>query len=54
MVTIAFLETKPKITKELKLPKCYPTSAYYPANYSVSYDDTGKEYTLALENLTLR
>ncbi len=54
MVTIAFLETKPEVTKELKLPECYPTSAYYPTNYSISYNDTGKEYTLALENLTLR
>lgn len=51
---IAFLETKPEITKELKLPECYPTSAYHPTNYSISYNDTGKEYTLALEGLTLR
>lgn len=54
MATIAFLETKPKVTKKLKLPQCYPTSAYYPTNYSISYNDTGKEYTLALEGLTLR
>lgn len=54
MVTTAFLETKPEVTKELKLPKCYPASAYYPTNYSVSYSETSKEYTVALENLTLR
>lgn len=54
MATIAFLETKPEITKELKLSECYPTTAYYPTNYSISYDDTVKEYTLALEGLTLR
>ena len=54
MVTIVFLETKPEVTKELKLPECYPTSAYYPVNYSISYNERGGEYTLALENLTLR
>lgn len=54
MVTIAFLETKPEVTKELKLPKCYPISSYYPTGYSLSYNETNKEYTLALEGLTLR
>jgi len=52
MVTITFLETKPEITKELKPPECYPISAYYPTKYSISYNDTGMEYTLALEGLT--
>ncbi len=54
MVTRAFLETKPEITKELKLPECYPISVYYPTSYSISYNSTGKEYTVALEGLTLR
>ncbi|RXA20424.1 hypothetical protein EQO05_04610 [Methanosarcina sp. MSH10X1] len=54
MVTIAFLEAKPEITKELKLPKCYPAGAYYPTNYSISYNEASKAYTVALENLTLR
>ncbi|MDD4305463.1 MAG: hypothetical protein PHH67_02940 [Methanosarcina sp.] len=52
--TPATIETKPKVTKELKLPECFPANAYYPTNYSKSYNDTGKEYTLALEGLTFR
>lgn len=51
--TMAFRQTKPEITTEIKLPKCYPTSVYNPANYSISYNDRGKEYTLVLEDLPL-
>jgi hypothetical protein len=54
MVTKAFLETKPKLSKDLKLPKCYPKSGYYPTSYSISYNAEKKQHTLALEGLTLR
>jgi hypothetical protein len=54
MVTIDFLKTKPELTKPLKLPKSYPTNAYYPTSYSVRYSETGSEYTVALEGMTLR
>lgn len=54
MVTIAFLKTKPEMSSELKLPKCYPERGYYPTNYSISYNNTSREYSLALGNLTQR
>ena len=54
MVTKAFLETKPNTTDNIKLPSRYPKSAYYPARYVVKYDATAKEYTVSLEEITLR
>jgi hypothetical protein len=55
MITKAFLESKPDMTANLKLPANYPKAGlYYPTKYSVKYDVTEKEYTIALEGLTLR
>ncbi|WP_269850649.1 DUF5602 domain-containing protein [Methanosarcina horonobensis] len=54
MVTIDFLKTKPELTKQLKLPKCYPTEAYYPTSYSIRYAENTEEYTVSLEGMTLR
>lgn len=54
MVTIDFLKTKPNLTKQLKLPGSYPTSAYYPTGYSIKYNEINKEYMVALEEMTLR
>lgn len=54
MVTIDFLETKPELTSPLKLPESYPTNAYYPTSYSIRYNEKSKEYTVALEGMTLR
>lgn len=54
MVTVDYLKTKPELTKQLKLPECYPTSAYYPTGYSIRYNETSKEYTVTLEGMTLR
>jgi hypothetical protein len=54
MITKAFLETKPNVTEMIKLPAKYEQSAYYPTKYSVRYDAATKEYTVALEGMTLR
>lgn len=55
MITKAFLESKPAMTEVLKQPAVYAKSgAYYPTKYSVKYDADTKEYTIALEGLTLR
>lgn len=51
MVTKAFLETKPKVTDPIKLPKAYSRHAYYPTRYSVKYDGAQREYVIALEGL---
>lgn len=54
MITRAFLETKTNLTELIKLPAQYARRAYYPTKYSVRYDPATKEYTVALEGMTLR
>lgn len=54
MITRDFLETKTNVTELIKLPAKYARNAYYPTKYSVRYDPVTKEYTVALEGMTLR
>ena len=55
MIARAFLETKTNVTELIKLPAKYArANAYYPTKYSVRYDPVKKEYTVALEGMTLR
>lgn len=54
MITKAYLETKPDVTVPLKVPLGYAHEGYYPTDYSIRYDPTRKEYTVALEGMTLR
>lgn len=54
MITRAYLLTKPEVTEPIKLPARYAKSGYYPTRYSVKYDAAKKEYTVALEGMTLR
>ncbi|MGH9832704.1 MAG: DUF5602 domain-containing protein [Blastocatellia bacterium] len=54
MISKAFLETKPNITVPVKLPAKYQKPGYYPTRYSVRYDPESREYTVAIEGLTLR
>jgi hypothetical protein len=54
MITKAFLEAKTAVTETIKLPSKYAKRGYYPTRYSVKYDTASKEYSVALEGLTLR
>ena len=54
MITRAYLLAKPNVTEPLKLPAKYSRPGYYPTRYSVRYDQEKKEYTVALEGMTLR
>jgi hypothetical protein len=54
MIAKSFLETKTNVTERIKLPAKYARNAYYPTRYSVSYNPIKKEYTVALEGMTLR
>lgn len=54
MITKSFLETKTNVTELIKLPAKYARRAYFPTKYSVRYDPIKKEYTVALEGMTLR
>jgi hypothetical protein len=52
--TPAFLETKPNLTRTLKIPAAYSKSGYNPTEYSVTYDATSQEYRMALSGMTFR
>ena len=55
MITKNFIEAKTDVTEMIKLPKSYERrGTYYPTRYSVRYDAAAKEYTVALEGMTLR
>jgi len=54
MIAKAFLEAKTDVTEPIKLPAKYARHAYYPTKYSVRYDPIKREYTVALEGMTLR
>jgi hypothetical protein len=54
MISKSFLETKTNVTEVIKLPAKYARNAYYPTKYSVRYDPVTREYTVALEGMTLR
>ena len=53
MITKAFLETKTAVTVPLKSPAAYQKTGYYPQSYSIKFDEQRKEYSVALEGLTL-
>lgn len=54
MIAKSFFETKTDLTEYIKLPQKYARPGYYPTRYSVRYDANQKEYTVALEGMTLR
>jgi hypothetical protein len=49
MFTRSFLLTKPDFTAPVKQPESFQKSGYYPTSYRISFDDTKKEYVVALE-----
>ncbi len=53
-VTRAFLESRPDVTQELKLPQSYARPGYYPTRYRVRYDAAAREHSIALEGLVRR
>ncbi|HEX8776195.1 MAG TPA: DUF5602 domain-containing protein [Pyrinomonadaceae bacterium] len=54
MISKAFLDAKTSVTEIIKQPRRYATPGYYPTKYSILYDPATKQYTVALEGLTLR
>ena len=54
MITKSFFETKTNLTEDIKLPAQYARRGFYPTKYSVRYDPIQREYTVALEGMTLR
>jgi hypothetical protein len=54
MLTKAWMETKPDYALDIKVPASYLKSGFYPTKYTVRYDATRHEYTVALEGLVWR
>ena len=54
MTAKTYLDTKPNSSETIKLPIAYQRHGYYPTAYTVKYDPTRKEYTVALDGLILR
>jgi hypothetical protein len=48
MITQEYLLTKPSLNKNIKVPAKYPKTGYYPTTYSISFNETTKEYTVKL------
>lgn len=49
MVAIGYLKTNPKMTSHIKMPAAVQASGFYPTKYSVKYNESRREYTIALE-----
>lgn len=55
MITLAHLRTNPNESLPIKQPAQYPqANRFYPLRYSIRYNASTSEYTVALEELTLR
>ena len=54
MISKDFLESKTDITIPIKQPTVYQKTGYYPTSYSIKFDQTRQEYSVTLDNLTLR
>jgi hypothetical protein len=54
MIAKSYLDTKPNESIAIKQPSAFQKTGYYPTRYTVKYDASAKEYTIALEGLTQR
>jgi hypothetical protein len=54
MVTKAFLETHPNVTRQIPQPARWAQAGAYPTSYTVAYDAAAKEYRFTLGGLAKR
>ncbi len=54
MITLDRLKTKTALEEAIKQPQAYQHSKYYPTTYTIRFDDTTKEYIIALGGMTMR
>jgi len=54
MITRAFILSKPNVEFPLPLATRVAPAGYYPAAYSITYDEQAKEHRIALKNLEWR
>jgi hypothetical protein len=51
MITKAFLESKKQVHQEIRQPQAWQKTGYYPAQYTIQFDETTKTYSVLLEDL---
>ncbi|MBC6606877.1 hypothetical protein H8B13_08605 [Hymenobacter sp. BT188] len=54
MFTLAYLQTLGSETIEIRQPAFVERAGYYPTHYTISYDDSPKQYRISLDNLVYR
>lgn len=54
MVTLAHLKSKTALNEDIKLPQAYQKNGYYPTTYTITFDESTKEYVIALGGMTMR
>ncbi|GLQ53086.1 hypothetical protein GCM10010862_03440 [Devosia nitrariae] len=54
MITLAMLESRATVVREIKQPARYSSPGYYPTQYRIAYDDALAEHQVVLENFIWR
>ncbi|ALW86450.1 hypothetical protein AUC43_15970 [Hymenobacter sedentarius] len=52
MFTLAYLSEQKTETTPIRQPSAFQRAGYYPTSYTISYDDSPKQYHISLDNLT--
>jgi hypothetical protein len=51
MITLAYLQSEPDVTLDVKQPAEFKKPGYYPTKYRISYDKQQQSYSVSLEGL---
>ncbi len=51
MITVAYLMSKPDLTKPISVPQKFPKTGYYPTQLMIKFNSTTNEYTIELTGL---
>jgi Hypothetical protein TTHB210 len=54
MITLEYLQSRPKSCFNIKSPKAWQKAGYYPTRYCIRYNAGDGKYTVSLEDLVLR
>lgn len=54
MITLAMLESRETVVREIKQPARYLNPGYYPTQYRIAYDEVRAEHQVVLENFIWR
>ena len=51
MITLAYLKQHGTETTPIRQPQAFQQAGYYPTSYTISYDNSPKDYLISLDNL---